>query len=173
MVLFGSLLLDELFEESDEVFLEGRENTLSVLGSSFVFLNLLHAHWNAAGTSLGVMVVDETLAEGLFQSQGLWELLNEHLQIFFTARIGRVVDEHDALDVLLNWSPTLLILKITANVPKLDMNLSELRDALWWIPLKVDNSAADGGSVSAAESFLKIAQNVGDGRLATLLWSKD
>ena len=173
LVLFGSLFLDELLEKSDKIFLEGCENTLGVFGRTFIFLNLLHANWDGASSSLWVMVVDEALAERLFQSQGLWELLNELLQVFLAVRIGRVITEHDALDVLLNWCPTFFIFEITADVPKFNMNLSKLRDTLWWISLKVDDSATNGGSIGASKSLLEITQNVCNGRLATLRWSED
>ena len=94
------------------------------------------------------MVVQVAQAVALAEFQGLGEHFDKALEAVFTFGVLRIIHKNYAVHILLAGSPTFFILKVTAQVPKFDMDLAVLTDTGRRIPLEVDDSDSNGWSIN-------------------------
>ena len=111
-------------------------------------------------STIVVVVVHVRLAEALFQFQSLGEVLHKFNQIGFAIWVCWVVNKNDSLNVLLARGPAFLILEITAEIPELDVDFTELGNACRGISFEVNDSASGSWSVYGAKTFLEATKYV-------------
>ena len=87
-----------------------------------------------------VVVVDVDHAELGLQLHSLREEGHQLVQSLFSVGHGRIVHKNDAVSVLLNGGPALLVLEISTGVPELNVDLTEIGDTWGRVSFEIDNS---------------------------------
>ena len=87
-----------------------------------------------------VVVVDVDHAELGLQLHSLWEEGHQLVQSLFSVGHGRIVHKNDAVSVLLNGGPALLVLEISTGVPELNVDLTEIGDTWGRVSFEIDDS---------------------------------
>ena len=161
LVLKSCLLLNELSQKLGQILFKSSEHLLAVLNRSCELIQRSHAfRYRAILSAIVVVVVNVGLAETLFQSKSLGEVLNKLNQIGFAVWVCWVVNKNDSLNVLLARGPAFLVFEITAEIPELDINFTELRNACRGISFKVNNSTSGSWSIDSAKTFLESTKDV-------------
>ena len=123
---------------------------MHVLKTAAKLLEGAHALWHHSRLgAIVIMVVDEHLAETLLQTKSLWEVLHEFNQVLLRVRVCGVINKDDALNVLLTWGPAFLVLEVSGEIPELDVDLTELGHAWWWVSLEVNDTHSCSWSINS------------------------
>ena len=97
-----------------------------------------------------IVVIDVNHAELRLQLHSLREECHELVQRLFSVGHGRVIHKNDAMSVLLNWGPALLVLEIARAIPQLYVDLAEICYTWGRIALEVNDST----QICLVNSFL-------------------
>ena len=125
------------------------EDALVVFSSAYVLLQPLHALRNVVGGELpgaDVVVVDVAHAELGLQVHLPGEQLHELSQDVFMVVRSRLVYKHNAVGVLLDGAPAFFLAKVSGDVPKFKLALTEGGHRRRRISLQVNNSTDDNVS---------------------------
>ena len=87
-----------------------------------------------------IVVIDVNHTELRLQLHSLREECHELVQRLFSVGHGRIIHKNDAMSVLLNWGPALLVLEISTGVPELNVDLTEICYTWGRISFKIDDS---------------------------------
>ena len=142
VVLLFFLLFSHHLENTVQVLLESLEDAARVLSSSIVTNEVVEALgerciWDAG--SLEVMMVDVDHAVLRMDSHCLWEHVDELNKQLLSLRGCGVIDENNSVGILLDWAIALLVLQISADVPELDVDPSEVSHRCRRFTLEIDN----------------------------------
>ena len=134
--------LAEQLQDLHQVLFEARENALRVLAGALVPVQAVHAVRDRVLRQLGartshVVVVHVHHAELWLQLHGLGEERDELIKGLFSVGHLGIIHEDDAMRVLLDGCPALLVAEVTRDVPQLHVQLAKVRDAWGRIPLEI------------------------------------
>ena len=128
--LFISLLVSQNFYKLNEVLFEALKDPVAVFDRSVMVVERLHALWNdlcGDHTTGRVVVISNSQAKLRRKLHRFWELLDQLVEHIFGARCRGVVYKDQTMSVLLNGSPTFLILEVTGDIPQLQSKLPVAR----------------------------------------------
>ena len=144
-VLISLLHLAQQLQYLHQVLLEATEYALSVFTGALVSMQSIHAVGDCVlgqlcSGSTYIVVIDIHHAELGLQLHSLGEQGDQLVQGLLCVGHGRVVDENDAVSVLLDGCPAFFILEVTASIPELDVDLAEVCHTWGRVSFEVDNS---------------------------------
>ena len=142
VVLFDLLHIVHWFQKFVKVLFESLEDAAWVFGCAVVSYQMIKTFrqrhvWNRS--TVGVVIVDEDHAVLGMQSHLFREHVNELDQQLLSTWSSRVINKDDSISILLNWTITLFIFQISANVPELNVYFSEVSHWSWSFSLEVND----------------------------------
>jgi hypothetical protein len=142
-ILISQLLLLHQLQYLHQILLKPRKYTLSVLCRPLMSVQSIHAvrHsmlWERCTRASNILVVDDDHAELRRQHHGFGEHRNKLIQLVLTLGLTWIVDEDDAVSVLLDGRPAFLVLHVSRAVPQLNVDLAKV-NAWGRVSLEINN----------------------------------
>ena len=127
LLFFRALLLFHLAEAAGEEALEAAEDEGGVVACANLFVNRLESarHLQLLLRAVCLVVVHEQESLLVGEAGGLHEGAVELDKLVFASWRGRVEDKDDAVGVLLDGTPALLVAPVAGDIPQLDVDLAE------------------------------------------------